>query len=413
MSVPGQTMGVSVFTDSLLKSLNLDRVTLSLSYMLGTLSSAFLLPLAGKILDKKGARVLATVASLGLALFLIQLSFSPWILNRLVNSFSLSSSTLAFMITFFCFAGIRHFGQGQLTMASRTMMGLWFEKKRGMVLGVSGGVVALGFGVAPLVLTQMIAKFGWQTALQILALSSLLMAAMAYLFYRRSPESCGLNVDGGLLISQTEESDQSIKDSWSSWTLKEAQSTFTFWVFNLGMLTQALIVTAMTFHMADIAKSSSVSPELAFAIFLPMSVIAIISEVIMGYLSDRFPLKHLLSVMQFFLFVGLLSLQFIETTLGFAFAALGMGVSTGLFALLNGVAWPKLYGRAHLGSIMGLVTGFMVAGSAVGPYLFGLGQSFYGDYLFIIKVCSVLPFIIFLCSFFCKKSVDLKKDKLS
>ena len=39
MSAPGQTVGVSVFTDSLIEALGLTRSLLSLGYLVGTLAS--------------------------------------------------------------------------------------------------------------------------------------------------------------------------------------------------------------------------------------------------------------------------------------------------------------------------------------------------------------------------------------
>lgn len=68
MSVPGQTTGVSVYTNHLLQSLPITRVQLSLTYMLGTLGSACLLPVVGRLLDKLGPRILGAVAPLCLAL---------------------------------------------------------------------------------------------------------------------------------------------------------------------------------------------------------------------------------------------------------------------------------------------------------------------------------------------------------
>ena len=50
-SIPGQTMGFSVFTDLLMKELGLTRVELSLAYCLGTVASGLTLPWLGKLLD--------------------------------------------------------------------------------------------------------------------------------------------------------------------------------------------------------------------------------------------------------------------------------------------------------------------------------------------------------------------------
>ncbi len=55
-SVPGQTIGVGVFTDYLIEALGLSREQLSLAYMFGTLASGLLIPLAGTVLDRIGIR---------------------------------------------------------------------------------------------------------------------------------------------------------------------------------------------------------------------------------------------------------------------------------------------------------------------------------------------------------------------
>ena len=47
MSAPGQTIGVSVFTESLLEVTGLSRVEFSNAYLMGTLASGLMLPYAG------------------------------------------------------------------------------------------------------------------------------------------------------------------------------------------------------------------------------------------------------------------------------------------------------------------------------------------------------------------------------
>jgi hypothetical protein len=67
MSVPGQTMGVSTFTDHLIDALRLDRNELSTAYLLGTIASSFLLTRAGKLYDKIGARWLGTISGFAMS----------------------------------------------------------------------------------------------------------------------------------------------------------------------------------------------------------------------------------------------------------------------------------------------------------------------------------------------------------
>lgn len=401
MSVPGQTMGVSVFTEYLIQALEIDRTQLSLAYMFGTLSSALLLPYAGKILDKVGARVLAGLAAFGLGCFLIILAKSPTITLYLSSIVKIDKSWIALTVAFLCFIGIRHFGQGQLTMSSRTMMGLWFEKKRGLVLGISGAVVSLCFGMAPVVLTGLITKHGWQEALYILATASFIMSTIAWLFYKRSPEHSGLKLDGGSLDDKISE-DEVVLNEENIFTAKQARQTYTFWVFNLAMAANATLVTAMTFHLTDIGKVSGIDSVKAFSVYVPASATAIVVELTSGYLSDKVRIKYLLALMQFSLCAGFLGLLWFDTSIGFYTVAIGLGTSGGLFALLNSVAWPKLFGRTYLGSIMGVVTSCMVAGSAIGPYLFSLGRSIHGNYEMVVMLAAIIPGSIFIAAFFAR-----------
>ena len=45
MSLPGQTTGVSVFTDHLVENYRIDRVWLMVAYLIGTAGSGFLVPI--------------------------------------------------------------------------------------------------------------------------------------------------------------------------------------------------------------------------------------------------------------------------------------------------------------------------------------------------------------------------------
>lgn len=78
MSIPGQTMGISVFTKHLLNSLGV-------TYMVGTLGSTLMLPIAGKFLDCLGPRVIAAIACFFLAFFMIILAKSPLLTQKPVQ----------------------------------------------------------------------------------------------------------------------------------------------------------------------------------------------------------------------------------------------------------------------------------------------------------------------------------------
>src|SRR5690606_32481199 len=69
-SIPGQTMGVSVFTDPLMGALGLTREQISLAYLFGTAASSLLMLKAGVLIDRFGARITMMVASVAVGLSL-------------------------------------------------------------------------------------------------------------------------------------------------------------------------------------------------------------------------------------------------------------------------------------------------------------------------------------------------------
>ena len=398
MSVPGQTMGVSVYTNHLLASLPIDRVQLSFAYLLGTMSSAFLLPMVGRLLDRLGARVLGTAASVCLALALLFLAASPGLLYFLVRCTPFPAQWIAFVLAFVGFLGIRHFGQGQLTVIGRTMIGRWFERRRGLVFGISGFFVAFGFGVAPMVLNHLIMDFGWQRSLGVLAGILLLLAVFSWATFRNSPEECGLVIDGRRVSAP--QARRHPAGPAQPFTAREAGRTATFWIFNLGLMGQALIVSAVTFHMGRIAQLDRMTAAHAFSVFLPIAVISTTSELSCGVISDRVPLKYLLAFMQFGLCLGLFGMHQYTTAPGYVMAAIGFGISNGLYSLLTGAAWPRLFGRVHLGAIAGLSMGGIVAASSLGPFLFSLGQAESGSFEGVMLLVMLLPATVFAASFF-------------
>lgn len=73
-SIPGQTMGVSVFTDALIDATGLTRLQVANAYLAGTLLSGLTLPFGGARLDRLGARATAALAALALGATLLYLS---------------------------------------------------------------------------------------------------------------------------------------------------------------------------------------------------------------------------------------------------------------------------------------------------------------------------------------------------
>lgn len=399
-SIPGQTMGVSVFTDSLMEALGLTRLQLSTAYLWGTICSGFMLIRIGALVDRMGVRRTVVVASIGLALGLAGLGFSGEIANAISAHFRPAARMPIAMATgivgFFC---IRFMGQGILTMSSRIMMGKWFNRKRGLAIGVSGLFVTFGFGSSPIFLNALIDYLGWQQAY--LALAGLIgvgMSVVGWALYRERPEDCGLYPDGILDPRVEDESPSNPSVATREFTVKEARKSYVFWVFSAGLGTQGLVVTAVTFHIMSIARASGLTEEQGIAIFLPIALMSAASNFVAGWVSDKTKLKYVLMAMMAMQALGTVGLYFMDHPLGRLMLILGFGASGGMFGTLVGVAWPRFFGLAHLGAISSLNMSVMVFSSALGPFLFGLSEQRTGSYSISIGACLLLPLLVFVAA---------------
>lgn len=398
MSVPGQTVGVSVFTDFLIDSLGLPRQFLSLAYMVGTSGSALLLTKAGKLYDRFGPRIMAIIVSFLLGLVLVYLSFSADISAGLSSSFpSFGRYVIPFIVMCVGFFFLRFFGQGTLTLISRNMIMQWFEKRRGMANAILGVSISFGFSYSPRIFDAFIEMVGWQNAWRIIALIvGVGFALLAGLIYRNKPEDHGLIPDGKLVTSSKKDHPEihAVRD----FTLSEARRTLVFWIFTAGIFAGSLIGTAFTFHIVSIFETSGLLRDQAVAVFFPASMVAVAFQFLGSWSSDYIKLKYLLMVQVLGLIILSIGMVLLGSGGPVVLIIFGLGMNQGMFGVNGNLTWPRFFGRKHLGAVSGFATAFGVAASAVGPYLFSLSLDLTGSYRGAAVVALVCCCVIFVGS---------------
>ncbi|SDW92541.1 Major Facilitator Superfamily protein [Lutibacter oricola] len=378
-SIPGQTVGVSVFTDYVKDALGLTRNEFSNAYMIGTFLSSFIVAKAGFWFDKFGARYVAFFATIVLGFSLLLCSISVEI-SEFVKSFLNNTSWLIpFCVITILFFFIRLSGQGILTMASRNMVMMWFDKHRGKVNSLSSIAISLGFSSSPIFISKLIDNNGWELSWQLMAISLFIFSLFILIFYKNKPEDYNLNPDG--------EEVKSVKENkptvTTNFTLKEAKKTRAFWVYGLILSFNSFFITGFTFHVISIFKSFSYTKTQAISIFLPISIIAVSVATLCNVLSDYIQHKIYLYIMLFCGCIASLGLLFLNYEIGVYLLIIGLGVLGGLFSVVNAVTWPKYYGRKYLGSITGKIMSFLVLASAIAPTLFSYSFTYFGSYSYV------------------------------
>ena len=366
-SFPGQTAGVSVFTEHLSDATGLSRLRLALAYLLGTTTSGLFLPMGGRWIDLVGTRVVAFGASVGLAITITALSF----VGPMGPLTGMVVMTVGFGFLRFC-------GQGLLTLSSRTMISQWFDRRRGLVSSGSSAAFAFVFSLTPALLFALVDASGFRTAWRQLAVGLVVgMGVLVLLFYRNRPEDSGLMIDGDGVAPV---GPISFPDDDPAFTRAAAIRDRRFWIITLPIFSMSVVGTALTFHIVDLGTEVGLDEATIVAIFVPVAVISIPITLVSGWLADTVPILALAAAMAALQIVMYLSVPELGDPV-LRFVAIGSwGASSGLQAALMAAALPRLFGRTNLGAIAGAQMSALVIGSALGPFLFAWVQSTAGSY---------------------------------
>jgi len=390
-SIPGQTIGVSVFTDPVKDALGLSRNQFSNAYMIGTIASALLIGRAGVWFDKYGARYVAFFAALVLAMALFLSSWSVRMSEFIKELLHQETWAIPFVLITFLFFLLRFAGQGVLTMASRNVIMIWFDKNRGKVNAFSSVALSFGFSSSPIWIDALIESSGWQGAWQFLGWGLVVISIFIFIFYKNKPEEYGLLPDG---VKEITESEEQTPSNRKQFTLIEATKTRAFWMYGMILAFQSFFITGLTFHIVSIFASEGFPKEDAISIFLPASVVAVSISTIANFLSDYLQLRLYLYLMITGGIVASIGFLYLPTAAGIPLLVTGFGIMSGFFAVLNTIAWPRFYGRDHLGAITGKVMSFLILASALAPSIFSLCFSTFGSYQLLGWLG--LAFLIFL-----------------
>ena len=380
-SIPGQTAGVSVFTDHLTETTGLTRLQLSIAYLIGTGSSGLLLPRGGRAIDRHGPRAVALAAALGLA--------------ATVTGFSLLGpmNVVAGMVVMSVGFGLLRFsGQGLLTLSSRTMISQWFDRRRGLVSAVSNSFVGFAFAASPALLLALTDLVGYDRAWRLLAVGLVVgLGSVIVLFFRDSPETSGLVIDGGGAEPEGDSAAPVAIGSDEDATREEAVRDRRFWALTLTVAALSATGTALTFHIIDFGAELGLSDDEVVRIFVPIAVVSVPVSLIGGWLVDVVSPMRLVVLMAAAQLVMYLSVSRIDVPLFAVVAIVSWGVAQGCFGTLTAAALPRLFGRRHLGAISGVQMSVMVVGSAIGPALFALVHSIAGSYETALWVMAAAP----------------------
>ncbi|MFK7965635.1 MAG: MFS transporter [Burkholderiaceae bacterium] len=379
-SGPGQSHTFSVFLDPIGQDLGLGKSLIASAYGLASLVAALLLPLMGKLLDKRGPRQMLFVVT-------ILLGFACMAFGAVGGLVTLSLS----------FGALRFLGQGSLMMGCANLTAQWFSRRRGFAMSL----MALGFAgsmaIHPPLGEFLIAEIGWRKAWLVLGLLTwALLLPPILLLVHDKPEPLGLMPDGE---RPTQEQPTEAVDGL---TLKEALRTRAFYLVTTGWFSIGMLVTTLHFYQISILESQGIARNVAASVF-PVSALAMVLTMpLVGMLFDRVKTRLVFGMGLVVLALGLVGITFVtDTTTAIAFAIV-FGITNAFSMTMFGYLMPRFFGRQHLGSIQGTTQMIAVVGASLGPLPVGLAFDYLGDptntlrWLALFPVLCAIAAVLFL-----------------
>lgn len=340
------------------------------AFSVGTVGVALVSPIVGRLLDRYGSRPVITVGAfvLGGALLLL-------------------GTTQGLARFYLGYALARSVSMGVLGLGVTTAIANWFIQKRGRTMALANMGRGLGASTMPLIAHFLILSAGWRRAWLVLGgLVWGLLILPAALFLRRRPEDMGLRPDG---VAEAPSSAYPTPGNpypgpalggETTWTLREAIKTPALWLLTLAELVRGLSAPGIGVHLKPYLMDRGLSPTAAAGVVSLEAAFIGLGGLAWGSLVEKLPIRHVMAAV-LFLNAGwvLLLLQVREPSLAF-FIAVVYGLGLGGTFTLEAVIMANYFGRKSIGTIMGFIMPFQMAGTATGPLLSGIVYDLTGRY---------------------------------
>ncbi len=371
---PGQTIGVSVFVDPMIETLDLTRSELSTAYLVGTLVGAVALLPVGRRIDRVGARRAMTLIGLAFGVGLLVMAGVQGFVTLVVG-----------------FTLIRWLGQGSLQLVSTLSITPWFERRRGFVFGLSASATAALMSFTPIVLGAAIGVVDWRIAWVLSALAIwLVVVPIARFGIIDRPADVGQYADGD---PAPHPSDPPAPVAFSH-SRREALVQPRFWLLSAVIATTSMLITALNFHQISILGDQGLTVTEAAAMFLPQVIGALTAGLLVGALADRVPARFLLLLTMLLLACSLVLAAFLSPGWIILAYAISLGAAAGASRPLVATLLPRWYGLTHIGSIQGVSALVTVAASAAGPVALSLVSDNIGGYAPSALLLIAMPLVI-------------------
>jgi MFS family permease len=330
-------------------------VTVALSVFLAALVVS--LPVAGRLVDRYGARrvALPSVLSYGLALASMR-----WITPSLQHLYAL-------------YGVIAVAGAGAQSLTFIRVLSAWFDRRRGLAIGVCMAGYGIGYVFVPLIAQALIAAWGWRAAYAGLGALALVgpLPVIALLLHD-SPQALGLERADGVVAA--------CAASATGRTLAAALRSRELWLLGGTFVLMSAALNGVQAQIVPLLTGRGYGAATAALMLSAIGLGSFPGRLLVGFLIDRI---HAPFVAMGFYALSAIALAWLADgrAPGLVFAcALAVGLSLGAENDILGYLVGRYFGLRWFGQIYGVLLGTYLVGAAIGPYLMARAYTATGGY---------------------------------
>jgi MFS family permease len=371
---------LGLITESLLRDLQIDRLTFARMNLWATLLGSLCCIGVGRLQDQLGSRVILTLVA--------------GLLGAVVLVMSVTSSVATMFVLLVLSRGL---GQSALSVVSLTMVGQWFRRRLNLAMGIYAILLSIGFMAAFPIVGGIVVADGWRTAWGGIGWCLLPgLVVMGAWLGRRGPEECGLEMEPdargnrtGLLEAGGEAGDPVISATWS-----QALRTPAFWIFALASSVYNLVASGIGLFNESILAERGFSPGIYHRSLVICALMSLVGNFLGGWLTSKWSVNRLMALAMVLLAAALSGLPWLRTVAQVDVFASVMGIAGGFVIVIFFSFWAEAFGRELLGRIVGTAQMMTVLASAIGPMLLAkchaLTNSYAAVFYALAGVVSVL-----------------------
>jgi sugar phosphate permease len=254
----------------------------------------------------------------------------------------------------------------------QVLLSRWFDKTRGRAMGIAYLGIGIGGAIVPLVAAWLTAHLGWRGSLQAVGVLIVLIAfPLAYLVKENPTQVTGASPTH----ARGEPERAEIAPG-----LTAVLSMPAFYLLALGSMCSIAAVGGTNQHLKlFLSLDRGYAQTDAAAIISLVLAVSIVGRVLMGWLADRMPRKHVMLLIYFLVAAAIPLLLVRSSATLYVFAAvfgLGLGGEYLIIPLMAG----ELFGVLVLGRVMGIVLTADGVAEATAPMLVGYLRDRTGSY---------------------------------